>query len=296
MNSNLSFRFKFYLTFQQRLILTIFILFCISCNSAIANTAAANFANANANEAADSHENKQLSIYSVDLLKDGLMIGFPAAGSLWAYANSDQLIRPRCPCNPAEVNSIDRPVIGNSNDLLDHVSDFTVAASVVFPIALDWIDVGWSKQFAEDMTILAESLSLNGGIVTLSKYTVQRPLPRTYQGDPDLINNPRGYRSFYSGHTSVALSSMMTAIVTHRFRHPDSIWPTFAAAAIGTSVAYERVAAGRHFYSDVVIGALVGATIGVLVPILHHHDITGNQSMAVLPAEDGAILIWKIKI
>lgn len=235
------------------------------------------------------------SIYRVEPLRDGLIIGSTTLGTIWAYAESGRLIHPRCPCNISEVNSFDRPVIGNTNDFLDHVSDVTVAAAVAFPIVLDLYDVGWSKEFAEDMTVLAETLSINGGLVTLAKYTVQRPLPRTYQGDPDLVDNPRGYRSFYSGHTSVALSAMSTAVVTHRLRHPEDVWPIYAAAAVGASVAYERVAAGRHFYTDVIVGGLVGTAVGVTVPLLHRRSQADEQSIVLLPFEDGAVAVWKIK-
>jgi membrane-associated phospholipid phosphatase len=34
-------------------------------------------------------------------------------------------------------------------------------------------------------------------------------------------------------------------------------------------VAAERVAAGRHFYTDVAVGALAGAVVGTLVPLAH---------------------------
>jgi membrane-associated phospholipid phosphatase len=241
-------------------------------------------------------EINRFSIYRIEPLRDGLIIGVTSLGSLYAYASSDRLIHPRCPCDVMEVNSIDRQVIGNQSDLLDHVSDYTVAAAVAFPVALDWFDVGWSKEFGEDMTVLAESLSVNGGLVTLAKYTTQRPLPRTYQNDPSLVYNPRGYRSFYSGHTSVALSAMSTAVMTHRYRHPEDRWPIVLTAAVGASVAYERIAAGRHFYTDVIVGAIVGTAIGVSVPYLHHRGDEANTTFAVTPQEDGAMVVWKIKI
>ena len=41
------------------------------------------------------------------------------------------------------------------------------------------------------------------------------------------------------------------------------------AAGVSASVAVERVAAGWHFPTDVLAGALVGTTVGVVVPALH---------------------------
>ena len=41
------------------------------------------------------------------------------------------------------------------------------------------------------------------------------------------------------------------------------------AAGVSASVAVERVAAGWHFLTDVLAGALVGTTVGIVVPYLH---------------------------
>jgi membrane-associated phospholipid phosphatase len=42
-----------------------------------------------------------------------------------------------------------------------------------------------------------------------------------------------------------------------------------------------RVRAGKHFYSDVLAGAAIGAGVGVLVPALH----LGGQARPLLPCE-----------
>jgi hypothetical protein len=44
-------------------------------------------------------------------------------------------------------------------------------------------------------------------------------------------------------------------------------WGAMMGGAAAT--AHLRVRAGKHFYSDVVVGALVGSAIGILVPRLH---------------------------
>jgi hypothetical protein len=50
----------------------------------------------------------------------------------------------------------------------------------------------------------------------------------------------------------------------------DLPWLTLAGGTLLTGfVGYERVRAGAHFPTDVIMGALAGASIGVLVPHLH---------------------------
>lgn len=75
--------------------------------------------------------------------------------------------------------------------------------------------------------------------------------------------------SFTSGHTAMAFAFAVSAgMVAHR-RHArlePAVWAV--GLAIATATAYFRVAADRHWVSDVVGGAVVGSGIGVAVPCL----------------------------
>jgi hypothetical protein len=210
------------------------------------------------------------SIYKVDPLVDGAVIASTAGATLFTYVFGGGLITRRCPCDPNEVNALDRHVIGNHSDAMDVLSDVEVGAAIAGPVIVDWTQVGASRALLEDLTVAGEVLAVNGVLVTIAKYSVQRPLPRVYAGQaPQLANGPGGYRSFYSGHTSVAVASMSAAAMTWNLRHGGSPWPWVLTAAVGGTVAAERVLAGRHFYSDVAVGALAGFAVGTLVPFLH---------------------------
>ena len=209
------------------------------------------------------------SVYRVVPAIDVPVIAAGVLAIALPYAFASDLIHPRCPCNPAEVNSLDRHVIGNHNKVLDDASDATAGIVLVAPLVLDALDVGFSTTLLEDVTVYGEALAVNGALVTAAKYTVQRPLPRTYDGDPALVNQPGGYRSFYSGHTSVVVAASSVTAMTLELRHGQRVWPWILVAAIGTMVAAERVAAGRHFYTDVAVGAVAGAAVGTLVPLAH---------------------------
>lgn len=239
---------------------------------------------------APSHAAEELasrkSVYALSPLLDGAIIAAGTLGSAIPYALSSTLIKPRCPCDPAEVNSFDRHVIGNANSFLDSTSDATAGVVIFAPVVLDAIDLGFGQTLLEDAALFSEVLAVNGAFVTLAKYTVQRPLPRTYAGDPDLVGKPGGYRSFYSGHTSIAFAALSTTAYTLDARYHLGPWPWLGTAIIGTSVAAERIAAGRHFYTDVILGAAAGTLFGTLLPWLHERH--GRAEFAIAPIENGA--------
>lgn len=239
--------------------------------------------------AADRSFAAPISVYDVRPITDGAVIAAGLLAVAVPYALSAQLITPRCPCSPGEVNSFDRHVIGNHNAVADVASDVTAGAALVLPAVFDFLDVGASRVWLEDAAVFSEVMAVNGAFVTLSKYTVQRPLPRVYAGqDPALARSPGGYRSFYSGHTSLTFAALDAAAYTLDLRHHLGAWPWIAAQLVGASVAAERVAAGRHFYTDVIVAAAAGSLFGTLIPWLHEQHPQAQVSVA--PQADGARL------
>ncbi len=165
------------------------------------------------------------------------------------------------------------------------------------PLAIDLLAVGANEVWVEDAVVFSEVLALNGALVTLAKYTVQRPLPRVYAGqDPALARSPGGYRSFYSGHTSITFAALFATAYTIDARYGQGAWPWIGATAIGTAVAVERVAAGRHFYTDVMVGAVAGSAFGIVVPWLHERKDHGGPSVSIAPTDGGAMLAWSGKL
>jgi membrane-associated phospholipid phosphatase len=84
--------------------------------------------------------------------------------------------------------------------------------------------------------------------------------------------------SFYSGHTSESVSLAVAAGTVASIRHyrlAPLVWATSLPLALATG--YLRIGADRHYFTDVLTGALVGAAIGFLVPYVFHrgNDATG---------------------
>jgi membrane-associated phospholipid phosphatase len=187
------------------------------------------------------------------------------------------------------VNGLDRFAIANRSDAADVTTDVLVGMAMIFPPLLDYGDVGASREWLEDTLVFAQALAINGALVTAVKYLVQRPLPRTYDGrDASLVETASGYRSFYSGHVSTTMAALTAASMTLTLRHHVGAWPWLVSAGVGATVAVGRVAAGRHFPTDVLVGAAAGTAVGTLVSWLHARP----QSFAIaLPTPNGASVL-----
>ena len=77
--------------------------------------------------------------------------------------------------------------------------------------------------------------------------------------------------SFYSGHTSFtfALAASATTVAAMR---DSKLTPWIAGVGGGLALAtgVGRIVAGKHYASDVAVGAITGTLMGVAVPLLFH--------------------------
>ncbi len=234
-----------------------------------------------------------VSVYRIDVAWDTSIGVVAAAGILVPYALTDTLIHPHCPCASSDVPSFDRWAIGYTSDTADTISTVTAGVAIAAPVVLDLLDVGASTPFLEDSAVLAEALLVNGALVSAAKYSAQRPIPRVYSPAlPAVVNSPSDYRSFYSGHTSTTFAALTAASMTWTLRHGDAWWPWVVTGVVGTSVAVERVLAGRHFPSDVVVGAAAGTLVGLAVPWLHARGRLGPGTVELAPVAGGTMLVW----
>jgi len=132
------------------------------------------------------------------------------------------------------------------------------------------------KDFGPLMLMAFEVSSINFGLSSIAKNTVNRTRPLVYNPNVPMEHRTNGISklSFYSGHTShTASMSFFMAKVLNDY-HPNmkpalklGMWT--AAALIPAATGYYRVKAGKHFPTDVMTGYAIGAFTGWLVPHLH---------------------------
>ena len=78
--------------------------------------------------------------------------------------------------------------------------------------------------------------------------------------------------SFYSGHATLAFAMAVsggTVASMRGYRLAPWIWG--AGLSLAAATAYLRIAADRHYASDVTVGAVIGSLTGFAVPYLFHN-------------------------
>jgi membrane-associated phospholipid phosphatase len=238
------------------------------------------------------------SPFTVSAGIDGPILG--GAIVLWTTTGlvARELAPPGCfPCSRAGLNGLDRPVVRWRFDAAAQVSDGLVvgipAAAVLVGALIDFQGWGW-RGAAEDLLLVAEAVALSGMVQQITALAVRRPRPYMYRTD-----TPAGDRSsadagmsFFSGHTTAAFAAATAFATTYSIRRPRSalrplVW--LLSLGVASSVPVLRVAAGRHFWSDVLVGAAVGSAFGVLVPHLHRRAGPAARRLAIGPGPGAGI-------
>jgi hypothetical protein len=142
-------------------------------------------------------------------------------------------------------------------------------------------------------------MSITGTLYSLTAGSVRRSRPLVYSTEAPLEKRMEkgSQRSFFAGHTAATASAtFFTAKVFSDF-NPDSrakpyVWT--AAAVIPAVVGYYRYQGGRHFITDNLVGYVVGAGVGILVPHLHKKNNKSDLSMTpiVSPEFRGSALVY----
>ncbi len=151
-------------------------------------------------------------------------------------------------------------------------------------------DRGDLGSFLDDGLAVLEAGVVVGLVNQPIKFAAGRQRPFVHYGDPARPHATDDNMSFYSGHTSIATALAVAAgsiASRRRSRHAPWIWTAGLTCAAATG--YLRIAADKHYTTDVLVGAATGALIGWGVPRwLHAHG--EDHAVAIVPTRGGAAI------
>lgn len=175
-------------------------------------------------------------------------------------------------------------------EVLSNVAGFALAPVGAFGLtALAALNDGRPGGVLVDALLVAEATVIAIDLNQLTKFLAGRERPFVHFATPAeraTFTNPADNNlSFFSGHATFTFAlavSSGTVATMRRYRLAPAVWATGLTLATATS--YLRVAADRHYLTDVITGAIVGSAVGFLVPWLFHGPLPtpGGARVALL--------------
>lgn len=221
-------------------------------------------------------------------------VDVPITGALLAIYGFSELavksrLAPRAPywddrdTNGADIlASLDRRATHlrwTQPQLAGRISDGGLALSLISSIGLNAgagaYDHDTPAHVAENTTIILETMATAMSMNQLTKFFAGRQRPCAHFGldkdRPCFSDGSDNNLSSFSGHatftTSFAVAGGMIATM-RKYRLAPLVWASGAVIAVSTS--YLRLAADKHYLSDVVTGTVIGVAVGFFIPYLFH--------------------------
>lgn len=215
-----------------------------------------------------------------DPARDGMITA--GAGLLW-LANELYLEAKLSPteCRWCDDNGFDRAVRdglvwddrGRAATLSD-IGAYLVApgAAIGVTAAVAGLDGRFADNVLTDTGLVLEATFVAAAVTQLAKQLAGRQRPFVGDLTPEERaadgNADEHYLSYYSGHTSFAFSlaaASGTVASLRGYRHAWAVWAIGMTTA--TATGYLRIAADKHYATDVLTGAAMGSAFGVLMPM-----------------------------
>jgi membrane-associated phospholipid phosphatase len=216
------------------------------------------------------------------------------AGGVWILSEAvvkGDLVPDRC--RWCSQNWLDRDardlLVWERRDLAATTSD--AVGFVVAPAAALGLLAASSRSAAwiDDALPVVEAAAAQALINQAIKVLAGRRRPFIHYAEPDRPAELDDNASFYSGHTGLTFALGTSAAVVARlrgYRLEPVLWATGIGVAAATG--YLRIAADKHYLTDVTVGAVVGAAVGAAVPWLWHRHLARRRDLMLVPSAGGA--------
>ncbi len=210
------------------------------------------------------------------------------AGAAWIATEvfKPQLAPPTC--RWCDVGPTDRAVrdrvVWRSTPAAEVASNVTALLAPLAAVGLDALAAsheGSPRGLPVDALLIVEAAALAADANQLAKLLAgrERPFVHALPSDRkrDTGNVTDNNLSFFSGHATetFALAAAGGTVATLRgYRWAPLVWTVGGAIAAATG--YLRMAADKHWLTDVLVGAIVGAGVGFAVPYVFHRPASDS--------------------
>jgi membrane-associated phospholipid phosphatase len=207
------------------------------------------------------------------------LVGFGVGYLAVEFLLKEKLIPETCKwCDPPGLDTSIRDGLKWDDvrraDIISDVTGYYSAPAVTMGllVASTWNDRDWRRWFDDTVPVLQSAIFCSV-LHHVTKFSVGRRRPFVRFPDEGFEPGTDDEMSFWSGHTSLAFSLAVSAgVVAHQrdYAVEPAVW--IAGLTLATATGYLRIAADQHYFTDVLVGAVVGSAIGVAVPLLLHRD------------------------
>ena len=241
--------------------------------------------------------------YEVSLVRDMPLTFFAAFASVYGnYLLGNMSVDDRSEMpSRSDLLPWDRATAGRYSEAAGDVSTWFSVLGVA-PLALGGIS--WYRgeasggDFAAYTLMFAQALALQNGLNLAVRSMKFWPRPYMYATDGDgaaaaADASGEAYGSFFSGHASAAFTvAVFTGEWFSEFypnsRYRSLVWA--GSLSLAGFVGVLRIAAGKHYLTDVVVGALAGAGVSLAVIELHKKTVRiGPVTLAGVWGGPGAL-------
>lgn len=177
-----------------------------------------------------------------------------------------------------DINALDRFFAHGYRKVPNEISNVTAFLTCLSPLVLLTDNADDWKTFS---VMYAETLAYTSFTCNALKYMTNRNRPYMYYSTKSDTGDDRRH-SFPSLHTAWAFAGATFTSYTYMKYNPDSKYIKQVAIASYSFAAVTgalRIAAGKHFFTDVVSGAAIGSFYGYIIPKLHSLKAKANNKV-----------------
>jgi membrane-associated phospholipid phosphatase len=230
-------------------------------------------------------------VYQLNFRTDLILAGTGIATLTGAYFSGNRQdalsVKDIQSLSRSDVNAFDRSATYNWSEGSAKWSTYTVTSLIASPLIL-LADKEPRRDFLIITVMYIESITIESGLNGIVKSSAGRKRPYVYNPDvPDGKKTGKdAVRSFYSGHSSTAFNSAVFLSTVFSDYYPESVLRYFVwsgSLLLASATGYLRYRAGKHYPTDIIAGAAMGALTGYMVPALHR---TKEWKWSLLPFTD----------